>query len=562
MHDQWIFPDPGETEVAGRLHRELSVSPFLARLLAKKGFADPEDAEAFLDPRLRSLGDPEALPNMSAAIDRIDQALRRNEKIVLYGDYDVDGVSALAILTRVIRAYGGRVDCFLPCRSDEGYGLSEAGLAKCAGGQVPPLLIAVDCGTNSTAEIAALQSRGIDVIVLDHHEPQHPLPECAALVNPKLGDSHHYLCSAGIAFKFAHALLKRVPMPDIDLKEYLDIVALASLADLVPLVDENRTLVRRGLKQMTATRWPGLAALMEVAGVRPPVNAGDVGFRLGPRINAAGRLGTAVDSLELLLTDDPMEARRLAASLDRQNRERQTVERLVADEAENWVATNVDPSVTASIVVGEDSWHQGVLGIVASRICKRWYRPTLVVGFDEAGVGKGSGRSIEGLSLVSALDRCSGYLDGFGGHEMAAGLNIQRSEFAKFRSAFEEIAQEMLSPAMLKRRIRLDMELPIDQLSEDLLEDQDRLEPFGMANPQPVLCARALAPFGEPRVLREKHFRFDVMAGRRKFQAIYFNGAVDEMPRPPWDVAFRLERNEYNGRTFPQMHVVAMRSAS
>jgi len=561
MHDQWIFPDPGETAVAGRLRRELSLSPFLALLLAKKGFEEPEEVEAFLDPRLRSLGDPEALPDMPAAIDRIDQALRRNEKIVLYGDYDVDGVSALAILTRVLRAYGGRVECFLPSRSDEGYGLSEAGLAKCAADQVPPLLIAVDCGTNSTAEIAALKARGIDVVVLDHHEPQHPLPECVALVNPKLGDSHHYLCSAGIAFKCAHALLKRVPMPEVDLKEYLDIVALASLADLVPLVEENRILVRRGLRQMAATRWPGLAALMDIAGVRPPVNASDVGFRLGPRINASGRLGTAVDSLELLLTDDPMEGRRLATSLDQQNRERQTVERRVADQAEQWVLANVDPLEAASIVVGDSDWHQGVLGIVASRICKRWHRPTLVVGFDESGAGKGSGRSIEGLSLVEALDRCSGFLDAFGGHEMAAGLNIDQSEFPKFREAFEKVAQEMLSPEMLKRRVRLDLELPIDQLSEEILEDQDRLEPFGMANPQPVICARALAPCGEPRVLREKHLRFDVMAGRRKFQAIYFNGPVNDLPRPPWDVAFRLERNEYNGRTFPQLHVVALRSA-
>jgi single-stranded-DNA-specific exonuclease len=561
MLRRWILPQAVDPAAASTLSREHGVPRFVADLLLAAGFQEQESVERFLHPRLRALSDPNLLPDMPAAVARLDAALRRRERIVLYGDYDVDGVASLALLHRVLTAYGGRVECFLPLRAEEGYGLSEAGLERCIELHAPELLVAVDCGTCSTAEIAKLRARGIDVLVLDHHEPGSTRPDCTALVNPKLGDDFAYLCSVGIAFKTAHALLKAVPLPGFDLREMLDLVALATICDLVPLVGENRILVRAGLEQMTRSRWPGIAALLRVSSVMPPVRASDIGFRLGPRINAAGRLGTAQAALQLLLTNDPAEATQLAASLDAQNRERQAVERQVAIEVERWVEANFDATRHATIVAGSRDWHQGVLGIVASRIMRRHHRPTLVVGFDETGRGKGSGRSIEGLSLVEALRRCETHLGNFGGHEMAAGLNVHEEAFDAFREAFETTARDMVTDEMLVPRLRLDAEVSLAGFGEDLLEAQRLLEPFGNGNRQPVLFLRGVRPAAEPRVLKEKHLRLSFEGGR-SLSAIFFNGAEQPLPRPPWDVAFHLERNEYHGRVEAQMQVVAIRSAA
>ena len=517
-----------------------------------------------MNPRLRTLSDPFLLPGMAAAVVRLDLALRRNESIVLYGDYDADGVASLALLHRVLTAYGGRVECFLPLRAGEGYGLSAAGLERCLDLYKPDLLVAVDCGTNSTAEVAWLRDRGIDVIVLDHHEPDATPADCLALVNPKLGDgTFSYLCSAGVAFKTAHALLKSSPLPGFDLREMLDLAALATLSDLVPLVAENRILVRAGLEQMSRTRWPGMAALLRVAGIVAPVRASDVGFRLGPRINAAGRVGTAQEALHLLLTNDPLEATRLAASLDAQNRERQAVERRVSQEVEAWVAAHFDASRDTCIVAGARDWHQGVLGIVASRVTRRLHRPTFIIGFDETGRGKGSGRSIEGLSLVEALRRCEQHLETFGGHEMAAGLNVREEAFEEFRSAFHRATRDLVTDEMLVPTLRLDAEVSLEEFSTGLLDAQQMLEPFGNGNSQPILLARAITPATAPKVLKEKHLRVTFTGeSRRPINAIFFNGAEGDLPRPPWDVAFHLERNDYNGRVEAQMQIVAIRSAA
>jgi single-stranded-DNA-specific exonuclease len=564
MERRWILPEAVNAAAAQALAREHGLPRFVADLLCSAGRIGSEAVATFLQPRLRSLSDPNLLPGMPAAVARLDAALRANQRIVLYGDYDVDGVASLALLHRVLRAYGARVECFLPLRVGEGYGLSAAGLERCVEIHAPDLLVAVDCGTNSTAEIAALRDRGIDVIVLDHHEPDVSLPACAALVNPKLGDgAFAYLCSAGIVFKVAHALLKASPLPGFDLRDVLDLVALATLCDLVPLVGENRILVRAGLDQMTRSRWPGITALLSAAGVSTPVRAADIGFRVGPRINAAGRLGTAQEALQLLLTDDPAEALRIAASLDAQNRERQAVERAVAIEVETWLDANFDAARDASIVAGARDWHQGVLGIVASRISRRHHRPTLIVGFDETGQGKGSGRSIEGLSLVEALRRCETHLGNFGGHEMAAGLNVHEDRFSEFRAAFESTTRSLVTREMLVPRLHLDAEVSLAAFGHDLLDAQDMLAPFGNGNHQPLLLARAVTPAAEPRVLKEKHLRIAFIGDRRQtVNAIFFNGAEHPLPRPPWDVAFHLERNAWNGRVEAQMQIIAIRSAA
>ena len=561
MRRRWIFPSNANPVAASKIRSELGVPGFIADMLVRRGFADPASAEAQLHPRLRSLSAPEDLPEMGAATERILTALRDNERIALYGDYDVDGITSLAILARVLRAYGAEVPCFLPLRAEEGYGLSEAGVDRCLELHNPSLLIAVDCGTTSVKEIARLRSRGVDVVVLDHHEPGPDRPACVALVNPKLGSDFHYLCSAGVVFKLAHALLKTSRVEGVDLREYLDLVALATIADIVPLVEENRIFVSHGLRQMENTRWAGLAALKQVSGVGSPIRVGDVGFRMGPRINAAGRLGPASEALALLLTEDFREADRLAAGLDAHNRERQGVERQVVKEAEDWVDKNYQPGSDVSIVAGSRDWHIGVLGVVASRLMRRHHRPTFVVGFDENGAGKGSGRGIEGLSLVELLRDCSEHLEKFGGHEMAAGISIQEKSFPAFREAFESAARGAATDEMLIPRLNLDCEVPLREIDYALMETQDLLEPFGNSNPQPVLFSRAVTPASAPRVMKEKHLRVEFSVGREKMAAVFFNAPVEDLPRPPWDIAYTLEWNHWNGRSEPQLRLLEVRHA-
>ncbi len=562
MSVRWILPETIDTSIARALARELGVAPFVGELLVRRGFDTAESASRFLDPRLKTLGDPFLLPDMDRAVERILAALDEGERIVLYGDYDVDGVTSLALLSRTLQAFGATPECFLPIRMDEGYGLSADGVKRCVETLLPELLIAVDCGTSSVAEIAALRAEGVDVIVIDHHEIKGALPQCVALVNPKRAKEYHYLCSVGLVFKVAHALLKRRPLPDFDLREYLDLVALGTVADLVPLVDENRIVVKAGLAQLAKTRWIGLSALMEVAGVRPPLQPVDVGFKLGPRMNAAGRLGTAQDALELLLTDDPSRARSISQALDIQNRERRSVEDAVLAAAEAQIEEWFDVQRDAAIVVGDDGWHPGVVGIVASRILRRHHRPTLVIGFDSEGMGKGSGRSIDGLSLVYALTQCGSLLEKYGGHEMAAGLTLRRENFDEFRNAFRVCARATLNDEQLQPRLRLDAEITLGDIGLDLLQQHDTLQPFGMGHRQPIFFARGVRLAAEPRVMKEKHLSLIFRQGGDEYRAVWFGSASEALPRLPWDVAFEIERNDYQGNVSAQIHVKAVRAAA
>lgn len=528
------------------------------------GFASREEVETFLRPRLKSLGDPFLLPQMDLAVTRLLRAIDRGERIVLFGDYDVDGVTSLALLDSVLRAYGARPELFLPMRMEEGYGLSRESVERCLERHQPQLLVAVDCGTSSVAEIKQLQERGVDVVVLDHHEPKADLPECVALVNPKTdpASSFHYFCSVGIVFKLGHALLKTRPVPGFDLRSQLDLVALGTVADIVPLQGENRILVQRGALEIARSSRPGLRKLMEVSGVRSPVLPEHIGFRLGPRLNAAGRLSTAEEALRLLLTTDPAEAASLAELLDRQNRERQEVERQIFAAAEKKIRADYDSTKHAAIVVGARGWHPGVLGIVASRLARKFHRPTIVVGFDKEGMGKGSGRSIEGLSLVEALTRCHDLLDKYGGHEMAAGLTLREENLAGFTDAFQGAARELLSDEQLQPRLRIDHELAFSEVNFEFLRWHELLQPFGSGNPQPLFYARGVESVAAPRVLKEKHLLLRLRQKRHHHRAVFFDGAREELPPPPWDVAFRIKAGEYLGEARLDLQVQAIRPSS
>jgi len=462
----------------------------------------------------------------------------------------------------MLRAYGSPPELFLPLRMEEGYGLSPESIERCLGQYRSQLLIAVDCGTSSSKEIADLRKRGVDVIVFDHHEPKSALPDCIAIVNPKTTESgFEYLCSVGIVFKLCHALLKTRPLPEFDLKSKLDLVALGTVADIVPLRAENRILVQRGAIEIARTSRVGLRKLIQVAGVRPPILPEDIGYRLGPRLNAAGRLSTAEKSLRLLLTDDDSEATMLAAELDRQNRERQEVEKQIFELATEKLKERFDATYDAAIVVGARDWHQGVLGIVASRIARRYHRPTIVIGFDENGIGKGSGRSIEGLNLVEALSRCAERLDKFGGHEMAAGLALHEENFDLFAEAFRKAAREVLSEEALQPCVRLDHELAFTEIDMDFLRWHEMLQPFGSGNTQPLFLAREVEPVALPRVVNEKHLIFRLRQGNRHRRAVFFDGVANPLPPTPWDIAFRIRADEYEGETLVGMQIEAVRQA-
>jgi single-stranded-DNA-specific exonuclease len=559
---RWILASHEELNGGPISWSEICGSECIARLLSRKGFRCSEEVENFLRPRLSSLSDPFSLPQMRAAVSRILAALDQRERIVLFGDYDVDGVTSLALLDEMLRAYGGAPELFLPLRMEEGYGLSRESIERCLEKHRPQLLIALDCGTSSVNEVAVLNERGVDVIVLDHHEPQSQLPDCIAIVNPKLTEcGFEYLSSVAIVFKLCHALLKTRPLAGFDLKSKLDLVALGTVADIVPLRGENRVLVQRGSIAIARTPRTGLRKLMQIAGVHPPILPDDIGYRLGPRLNAAGRLSTAEKSLRLLLTQDEGEAAVLAAELDQQNRERQELETQIFAAATEKIDHEFDAARDAAIVVGARNWHPGVLGIVASRIVRKYHRPAIVIGFDDNGIGKGSGRSIEGLNLIEALNRCADSLDKYGGHEMAAGLAVREENFHRFAEVFRNTARELLSEDALRPCLRLDHELAFTDIDVEFLRWHEMLQPFGNGNPQPLFFAREIEPVAPPRVVNEKHLIFRLRQGDRHRRAVYFDGMANQLPPPPWDIAFRIRADEYGSETLVAMQIEAVRQA-
>ena len=534
--------------------------PILGRLLAQRGI-DEEAVDHFLRPRLAELSDPFEIPEMDLAVDRILAAIDGGEKVCIFGDYDVDGVSSIAVLRTILEAYQLQPDSFIPRRSSEGYGLSAAGLERClAECGHPDLLISVDCGTVSNQAIASLKERGVDTVVVDHHEiGPEGRPDCVALVNPKAsGDPRQYLCAAGVVFKVAHALLKRRPVPDFDLKSALDLVAVATVSDIVPLVEENRLLVRHGLRILEASDRPGLRALLQLTGTEGRISSSDIGFRIGPRLNAAGRMDQPEQALATLMTECRNEARNLAEELEQFNRNRQKLEQTIFAEAMTQLKGSEEDPV---IVVGSRSWHAGVVGIVASRLMRMFYKPVFVIAIDGDGIGKGSGRSIHGVSLVEAIRHCRPHLLAGGGHHMAAGLSIHEDAIDSFRRGFIQFVQESCQSQDLVPRLHLDAEVKLGDLSLDFLASYELLQPFGSANPQPVFMARNIWISEPPKKLKNNHLRLFLRQGYDERGAIFFGGGAYDLPDPPWDIAFIVDRNVFKGRTSVQISIQRVRAA-
>ncbi len=535
----------------------------LEHLIRQRGLPVGQDLESFLRPRLRDLADPFLIPEMDAAVDRILEAADRGEKVCVFGDYDVDGVSSVTLMRRILRAYGLEQKLFIPKRGSEGYGLSEAAIARCmAECGKPDLLITVDCGTVSVDEVAALRAGGVDVLIVDHHEPiPGRRPDCHALVNPKCGGDFAYLCAAGVVFKLGHALMKRRMVDGFDLKTLLDLVAVATISDIVPMVGETRLMVRHGLRQLPVTMNPGLKALQDIAGMTGTVTSMDVGFRIGPRLNAAGRMDRPEDALATLTADCRRLAVELASRLDAHNRERQRHEAKIRREAERLLAKNPDSDEEPVIVLGSRAWHHGVVGIVASRLMRQHHKPTFIIAIDENGVGKGSGRSIAGISLVEAIRHCHEDLIAGGGHAMAAGLSIHEDRIDSFRREFARFVLENSTPEERRPTLVYDAELDFGMLSLDFLSQYDLLQPFGSGNPQPVFVAREVGLSRPPYHMKNHHLRLMLRQGYHEQDAVYFGGGEVALPDPPWDLAFTIDRNTFRGRTTLQLVVQDVKSS-
>lgn len=562
---QWV-ERPSDGEAHGRLVRDLGVQPATASVLIHRGICTPEAARTFLDPSEADLIDPWRLKDMDRATSRIRTAVERSERVAIYGDYDVDGVTATTLYLDYFKRQGLEADFYIPHRLREGYGLNEAAI-RILRARGTTLLITADCGTTSVEEIRQARALGMDVIVTDHHEVPDELPPATALLNPKrdrAGYPEKGLCTAGLAFKVIQALTGSVPV------EGRDLVAMGTIADVSPLTGENRFLVKEGLKQLTEARRPGVRALKEAAGhSEAAVKAGTVGFTLAPRINASGRLTDAGEAVRLLTTSSLDEARRIAQSLNLQNRQRQAIEEKMLEEACARVESEYDFRKDGCIVLASRQWHLGVVGIVAARLVERYYRPAVLLAIGSDGQAKGSARSIAGFHLVEGLRRCRDLLTRFGGHQSAAGLTLREDQITALRDRLSSVVWESLKPEDFQPKQRIDASVDMEDLNPTLVSELERLAPFGPGNPEPTLLLRRLIPV-DPRIVGNNHLKFYVKNQRESSRggrdilvdAIGFgmgNRIGSLRDGATLDLAFTPERNTWQGRERLQLRVKDLR---
>ena len=560
---RWIHTPLPAADIEA-LSRRDGVSLVLAELLLRAGLGESGAAEEFLRPLLAGIGDPFLLRNLEAAAARLGAAIERREQIIVLGDYDVDGVTSTALMVSVLRRFGLEPRFVVPRRAEDGYGLSRSAIDRALEQGRPGLFIALDCGTNSHDEVAFLRAQGIDVIVVDHHRSKERALGEGILINPHVASeedgsdaARRNFCTVGLVFKLMHGLLKRLraaqnPIAqNIRLRDYLDLVALGTLADLVPLTGENRIFAHYGLRLMRETRRPGLRALMDVSGLKPgqEIMAVDVSYRIGPRINASGRLADAALSVELLVSEDARFCLETARQLDVFNRERQDIERQITEEAERLVETRF--SAERGILLFDENWHPGVVGIVAGRVSRKYHRPCIVLG-NEGEFAKGSGRSVEGVNLVEVLATCGEDLESWGGHPMAVGVSIAKAKIDGFRERFAEA------------RITVAAWLQPGQIGEELMAELDALHPFGQGNPEPVFGMTGVTLRQRPEVFKEHHFRFALDGGKgRRLSGVAWKMA----PRLPptgelLDLAVELHWNHFNGRKLLQLQLIDWRPAA
>ena len=546
-----VAPAPPARRVA-ELRKQLHLPRAMCVVLAVRGFGRPDAARSFLRPAVEGLPDPALLKDAGPACKRMLRAVERGETILVHGDYDVDGIAAAALLTRCLRAIGGRVVPFVPHRLRDGYDFGLAGLeaARAAGAT---LLVTADSGTRAHGAVEEARRASVDVIVTDHHTPDETLPRAFALVNPRRGDCSYpnqHLSGTGVVFELARLLRRMTGSEAIDPLPHVELVALATIADLVPLSHHNRVLVRHGLNALPETDNAGLSALMQVARVRGPVTPGHIGFTLAPRINAAGRVGEARLALDLLLTDDRGEAARLAGALESYNAERKQTEARVLQEALARLAPSYDPGRDFGLVLASRDWHPGVIGIVASRLVERLHRPTILVSVD-GDAARGSARSIPGFDILAAITRGRRHLDRFGGHRQAAGMSLAPGHIDAFRASFNEAAEQELADRDLRPRLVADAEIRLEEVTEPLVRYMRHMGPHGIGNPRPLFLARGIRLDGPVKTLKGAHLKMRLRDRTGTLDAIGFGMAARVEPAAlvpgPVDAVFRLKLDNYRG---------------
>ena len=564
---------PPPADLSKKYRKSLGVGSVVAELLARIGFSSIEEAQSFLRPRLSEIDCPFQIPNLRAAANRLAQAIDNRQRIVICGDYDVDGVTSTALLVAVLQRFDNFPAYIVPLRLEEGYGLSQKAVERALDKvNKPDLFIALDCGTNSVEEAQYIIDSGCDLIIVDHHQSKRSLPEKALLVNPHVEDQedgrHCQLCTVGLVFKLAHGLLKLLRERsderafEVKLRQFLDLVSMGTVADMVPLLNENRTFARIGLQVLSSTKRVGLRNLMKVAGVAVShgVNPVDVSFKIGPRINASGRLADASVAVELILSEDTSFSLETSLQLDSFNRERQDIERTMTEEA--MAQINGSKETRGGYVVYSENWHPGVVGIVASRVSKAFNRPAIVLG-QEGELAKGSGRSIEGVNLVEILTPFSDKLESWGGHPMAVGISMAAERVPEFCDYFDKALREYLATHSLERRLEISAWLPLSEIDELFMDQLSLLEPFGQGNPEPIFGARNVVFGARMTVFKDVHFRFTLTGKRGQVLSGVAWKMADRMPpvKQPVEIAYRLVWNTFGRKKALQIELVDWRLA-
>lgn len=561
---KWVVANEPDPATVDQLASATGLSKNVIKILLNRDLETPEEIDRFLNPKLSDLDDPFTLQGMQQGIERVSRALFNNEKITIYGDYDVDGITATSLLYMVLNKLGAQVDFYLPNRLTEGYGLSKDGIDESHRNGVT-LIITVDTGITAVDEIDYAQTLGIDVIVTDHHEPGMETPRAYTIVNPKqlTCDYKSELSGVGVAFKFCQALYRALNQDERELEEHLDLVALGTAADIVPLVNENRILTKYGIKQISRTTKPGLKSLTFVAGLMgKEISTGQVVFILAPRINALGRLGDAGNAIRLLATRDERAAAEIARKLDSENKRRKEIDQGTLEEALEQMDEVVDIDTDRAIVLAEENWHQGVIGIVASRLVERFHLPTVMISIVN-GEGKGSARSIPGFHLCEALKECEHLLIRYGGHKYAAGLSIAPDKVEQFRIKFVEVSNRILSEEAITPKMHIDLEIELTDIDDAFMHAIEAFAPFGPQNMRPVFLTRNCEIVGQPYVVGRNHLKMRIRKGDAQFDVIGFGfGDMAKLISSRGclvDVAYVVEYNTYNGVTRKQIRLKDIR---
>jgi single-stranded-DNA-specific exonuclease len=553
MELKWVVQQRPEQKLIRELSNRLVLPEIAAAILVSRNIGRPETADQFLKPSLKDLFDPLLISGMSDAVERVIKSLTKNERIMIYGDYDVDGITSASLMFLILNRLGANVSYYLPNRLVEGYGISEDGLQEAESRDID-LLVSVDCGITAVEEVKYARKKGLDCIITDHHEPGDIIPDAAAIVNPKLdGETNpgFELSAVGVAYKFAQALYRKLGQDESQLEEHLDLVALGTSADIVPMIGENRILTKFGLDQIARTTKPGLKSLIFISGLMgQKIGTGQVVFILAPRINAIGRLGDAEKAIKLLTTRNESQASRIARILNAENKRRKDIDEKTLNEALEQMQERIDLEKDRAIVLSSRGWHQGVIGIVASRLVERFHKPTVMIAIDGE-EGKGSARSIPGFHLYDALRKCEPHLIRYGGHKYAAGLSIAPEKIETFRKCLNDVSTEMLTDEDLVPKLNIDAELELEYITDELVDILEKFAPFGPQNMRPVFVTYGCEIVGTPHIVGKKHLKFRVRKGEKILDCIGFNQGdfLNKLNYRPMiiDMAYIIEYNVWNG---------------